>query len=94
MGPITTPRALRKSVGQVEDTVAKGAKIILGESKAFPNSMYKDGSGAGKGVSGYFMAPAILTGLNQDMILSHEEMFAPVCSLLPTGSSSSKPRKK
>ncbi|KAH7124855.1 succinate-semialdehyde dehydrogenase [Dactylonectria estremocensis] len=81
MGPVTTPRALEKAVAQVEDAVAKGAKIVLGEGKAFPNATCAEGSGSGKGVGGYFMAPTILTNMNQDMVLSQEETFAPVCGI-------------
>ncbi|UPK96218.1 hypothetical protein LCI18_007153 [Fusarium solani-melongenae] len=81
MGPLTTPRGLAKATAQVKDAVGKGAEIVLGDGKPHQKATTSEGSGKGKGVGGYFMSPTILTKMNQDMILSQEETFAPVCGV-------------
>ena len=81
LGPVTTPRSLVKAEAQAQDAVSHGAKMVLGTGKAEKNSKEEDGSGAGKGVGGYFMKPTILTGMTQEMLISREETFAPVCGL-------------
>lgn len=77
MGPVTTPNGIQKAEAQVDDAVKLGAKLILGTGKG----LLKDGAGEGKGVSGYFMEPTILTGMTKDMLMTREETFAPVCGL-------------
>lgn len=82
MGPLTTPRALAKAAAQVVDAVGKGAKLVLGDGKAHQNATFAEGSGYGRGVGGYFMLPTVLTNVTQDMLLSQEETFAPVCGIV------------
>lgn len=77
MGPVTTPNGIAKAEAQVQDAVANGAKIVLGSGKGG----CKEGAGQGKGVSGYFMEPTVLTGMTKDMLMTREETFAPVCGL-------------
>lgn len=81
MGPVTTPRGLAKAQQQAEDAVKLGAKMVLGSGKAEKNATEEEGSGQGKGVGGYFMAPTILTDMNPDMLMAKEETFAPVIGL-------------
>ena len=81
MGPVTTPRGLSKAEAQAEDAVKLGAKMVLGNGKAEKNSKEDEGAGVGKGVGGYFMKPTILTGMTNEMLISREETFAPVCGL-------------
>lgn len=81
LGPLTTPRGLDKAMAQVEDAIKKGAKLALGDGRPHLNATFAEGSGAGKGVGGYFMSPTILTDMAQDMLLSREESFAPVCGI-------------
>lgn len=69
MGPVTTPRGLDKAESLYGDAVGKGAKVVMGTGKR---------EGGKDGLTGYFMAPTILTGVTDDMNLSREEMFAPV----------------
>lgn len=78
MGPVTTPRGLIKAEAQVQDALQHGAKLVLGDGKAFEGAV-KDDNACGRGDGGYFMAPTILTGMNADMLMAHEETFAPVC---------------
>lgn len=69
LGPVTTPRGLDKAESLYGDAVEKGAKVVMGTGKR---------EGGKDGLTGYFMAPTILTGITDDMELSREEMFAPV----------------
>lgn len=81
LGPVTTPRGLSKAEAQAEDAIKNGAKLVLGTGKAEKNATENEGSGQGKGVGGYFMAPTVLTGMTADMLMAREETFAPVCGL-------------
>ena len=81
MGPVTTPRGLSKAEEQAADALAHGAKLQLGTGKAYKNATTNEGAGAGKGVSGYFMDPTILTDMNDQMLIAKEETFAPVTGL-------------
>jgi succinate-semialdehyde dehydrogenase / glutarate-semialdehyde dehydrogenase len=65
LGALTTTRNLGKAEDLYQDAVAKGAKTVLGTGKR------EDGDG-------YFMSPTILTGVTDDILLAHEEVFAPV----------------
>lgn len=68
MGPVTTPRGLDKAASQVEDARKLGANIILGGNRI-----------TDKG--GYFFEPTIITDMTKDMLISHEESFAPIAAL-------------
>ena len=81
LGPVCTPRGLVKAQQQAEDAVKLGAKMVLGTGKAEKNATEDEGSGQGKGVGGYFMAPTVLTGMSPDMLMAREETFAPVIGL-------------
>ena len=81
LGPVTTPRGLDKAEAQAADAVKLGAKLVLGTGKARKNSKADEGAGLGKGVGGYFMDPTIMTGMTEEMLMSREETFAPVCGI-------------
>lgn len=70
LGPVTTPRALDKAEEMVQNALAKGAKIVFG------NGRRADDINGSRG--GYFMAPTIMTGITDDMLMSQEEIFAPL----------------
>jgi succinate-semialdehyde dehydrogenase len=78
MGPVTTPRGLAKAEEQAADAIKHGAKLQLGTGKAYKNAT---AAGSGKGLSGYFMDPTILTDMNDQMLIAKEETFAPVTGL-------------
>ena len=71
MGPVTTPRGLDKASAQVEDAVKHGGKVILGGKPKTDGDCAK----------GYFFEPTIITGMTQEMLISREETFAPICAL-------------
>ena len=55
--------------------------MVLGTGKSHKGAKTDEGSGEGKGVGGYFLDPVIMTGMTEDMLMSREETFAPVCGL-------------
>jgi acyl-CoA reductase-like NAD-dependent aldehyde dehydrogenase len=65
LGALTTTRGLDKAEELYEDAVSKGAKVVLGTGKRY------DGEG-------YFMEPTILTDMKDEMLMTHEEIFAPL----------------
>jgi succinate-semialdehyde dehydrogenase/glutarate-semialdehyde dehydrogenase len=68
LGPLTTPRSIAKAEAHVQDAVNKGAKVVSGGKKKTD-------------VDGFFFEPTLLTGMNDTMIISHEETFAPVLGM-------------
>lgn len=68
MGPLTTPRAIPKAQAHVKDAVDAGAKVVCGG---------RTGADVGLG-AGYFYEPTILRDMDQSMLISREETFAPV----------------
>lgn len=66
MGPVTTPRSLDKAEEMAKDAVSKGAKIVLG------TGLRTEVTG------GYFMNPTVMTGVTDDMLMSQDEIFAPL----------------
>ncbi|WP_336741072.1 NAD-dependent succinate-semialdehyde dehydrogenase [Aureimonas altamirensis] len=67
IGPLIEEKALRKVEEHIEDAVSKGATLLSG----------------GKRLGGLFIEPGILTGVTQDMRVSHEETFGPLAPLFP-----------
>lgn len=68
MGPLTTPRGIDKANAQVDDAQRHGAEVLLG-GKAMTSR------------PGYFFEPTILSGMTDEMLISHEESFAPIAAL-------------
>lgn len=68
MGPLTTPRGIDKAVAQVEDARLHGAEVLLGGNTISSRA-------------GYFFEPTILSGMTEQMQISHEESFAPIAAL-------------
>ena len=72
LGPLTTPRSIDKALRQIDDARTLGGQIILGGNKHTKGEH-----------KGYFFEPTIITGMTQDMLISHEESFAPIAALYP-----------
>ncbi|KAL7794310.1 succinate semialdehyde dehydrogenase [Trichoderma ceciliae] len=70
LGPVTTPRSLDRAEDMAKDAIAKGAKMVFGTG-------LRDASGGG----GYFMEPTILTNVTDDMLMSQDEIFAPLLGI-------------
>lgn len=70
IGPVINHLQLAKIEAQVEEAVAKGAKVLTGGHRLDRK--------------GYFYAPTVLTGVTEDMLIMREETFGPVLPILET----------
>ncbi|OLN88690.1 Succinate-semialdehyde dehydrogenase [NADP(+)] 1 [Colletotrichum chlorophyti] len=68
LGPLTTIRGLYKAEALCKDAVEKGAVKLLGTGRREPGD-------------GYFMGPTVLGNMTDAMLMSREEIFAPVLGL-------------
>lgn len=68
MGPMNSEQGLVDIERQVDESVAKGAKLITGGKRV--------------GETGYFYAPTLLTNVTVDMPVWAEETFGPVASIM------------
>jgi succinate-semialdehyde dehydrogenase/glutarate-semialdehyde dehydrogenase len=73
IGPLVNSAALEKVSRQVSDAVERGALLITGGCRLVENGLDK----------GWFYAPTVLSGVNQDMIIYREETFGPVAPIIP-----------
>ncbi|MEV0972401.1 NAD-dependent succinate-semialdehyde dehydrogenase [Microtetraspora glauca] len=73
IGPLVDDAALEKVAGQVEDAVAKGARLLAGGRR-----LKEGGLGAGR-----FYAPTVLADIDESMRIYHEETFGPVAAIIP-----------
>ena len=64
MGPVTTARGVHKARAFVDDAVRKGAQLLTGVGQ--PSS------------TGYFFEPTVMSNVDTSMLISQEEVFAPV----------------
>lgn len=72
VGPLINEAALQKAQRQVDDAVAKGAKIECGGARL-------TGGGLDKGC---FFAPTVLSGVTPDMLIWREETFGPIAPVI------------
>ena len=68
IGPVTTPQSLVKIENQVKDAVKFGGKVLVGGQRV-------------PGRGGYFFEPSVITNMTNDMLLTREETFGPICGL-------------
>jgi acyl-CoA reductase-like NAD-dependent aldehyde dehydrogenase len=74
VGPMNNEPTARKMDAHLEDAVAKGAKVLLGGSRA-----------GGKPTDLYY-EPTVVTDVGVDTLINREETFGPVVPLLRVGS--------
>lgn len=67
IGPLVDQGALEKVKRHVDDALSKGAKLILG--------------GKANGTDCLFYEPTILSNVTENMLITHEETFGPVCPI-------------
>jgi acyl-CoA reductase-like NAD-dependent aldehyde dehydrogenase len=72
VGAVTRPGQLEFLLGQIEDAVGKGAKLLAGGMRIDRK--------------GYFIEPAVLVDVNHGMRLMKEESFGPVVGIQRVGS--------
>jgi succinate-semialdehyde dehydrogenase / glutarate-semialdehyde dehydrogenase len=73
IGPLIDDAALAKVSGQVEDAVAKGARLLTGGRRLV----------AGELAAGRFYAPTVLADVDESMRIYREETFGPVAAVVP-----------
>ena len=71
IGPLVNARQLNWVHSQVEDAVAKGARLLCGGKRLTDN--------------GFFYAPTVLGDCNHDMQVMREETFGPVLGFMKIG---------
>ena len=69
IGPLINENAVQKIQRHIEDAVNKGAILTQG--------------GRRHALGGTFFEPTILENVSQDMLVCHEETFAPLAALIP-----------
>jgi succinate-semialdehyde dehydrogenase / glutarate-semialdehyde dehydrogenase len=72
VGPLIEPAALDKVERHVTDAVAKGAKLLLGGSRASGSDLHSD----------QYFEPTLLTNVDDSMLVTQEETFGPVAPIL------------
>lgn len=72
IGPLNNAAAVDKVARQVEDAVAKGARIVCGGERLRLPGLEK----------GCFYAPTLLAGVTPEMLIYREETFGPVAPVI------------
>ncbi len=75
VGPLTSREQFERVCGLVDEAVADGAELRCGGPVQPP-----------AGLSGAFFAPAVVTGVSQQMRIMREEIFGPVLAVAAVGS--------
>lgn len=70
LGPLASAQQLAKVEGAIADGLADGARLATGGTRPV-------------GLTGYFLSPAVLVDVRNDMRVAREEIFGPVLSVLP-----------
>jgi succinate-semialdehyde dehydrogenase/glutarate-semialdehyde dehydrogenase len=68
IGPLIDEKAIQKVEQHIADSVAKGAKVLLGGKRT--------------GGPGTFFPPTVLTEVTSEMLPMHEETFGPIAPLV------------
>jgi succinate-semialdehyde dehydrogenase/glutarate-semialdehyde dehydrogenase len=68
VGPLSTEQGFKDTMRQVDESVAKGAKVLAGGKRI--------------GEKGYFYAPTVLTGVVKGMPAYDEETFGPILAVI------------
>jgi aldehyde dehydrogenase (NAD+) len=72
IGPLITAAAKRRVLESIEKAVGEGARVLLGGTKT-PEKV---------SAAGNFVAPTVLTGVDEQMAIAREEIFGPVLCLM------------
>jgi aldehyde dehydrogenase (NAD+) len=69
LGPLASAAQFKKVTAALEAARAEGAELVVGGTPV-------------EGLGGYFLTPAVLTGVRNDMSVAREEIFGPVQTVL------------
>lgn len=75
VGPVIDGNAVDKIKSQIEDAVAKGAKVLTGGTEISEGDLKH----------GNFISPTVLTEINEEMDIFTEETFGPVAPVVSFG---------
>ncbi len=73
LGPVVSAEQLERVTGYLALGHAQGAKALAGGERLMLGALAK----------GFFVAPTVFAGVNDDMRIAREEIFGPVLSALP-----------
>ena len=73
IGPLVNEAAVAKVDKQVQDAIGNGADVLCGGQRLTEGGLDR----------GYFYAPTILNGVDQNMLIYREETFGPVAAVVP-----------
>ncbi|MDX6804832.1 aldehyde dehydrogenase family protein [Terrihabitans rhizophilus] len=73
IGPLVSKKQLERVASYIEIGLGEGASATIGGKQMTDGDLSK----------GYFMAPTVLKGVNNDMRIAQEEIFGPVVSAIP-----------
>ncbi len=73
IGPLVDRPSLDKVQRQVDDAVARGARLVAGGSRLTDGGLDR----------GFFFAPTVLTDVDESMTIYREETFGPVAAVIP-----------
>jgi len=76
IGPINNEKQLKIIENQIQDAISKGAKVLTGGKRIFPKDK------EGNELRGYFFEPAVITDVNNSMLLMKEETFGPILPIV------------
>ncbi len=74
IGALVSEAHMRKVLGYIELAKEEGGNVITGGVKVSPD---------GRCRNGYFVSPAVITGLTETCRTNQEEIFGPVVSIMP-----------
>lgn len=73
IGPLIDQSSLDKVQRQVDDAVARGARLLHGGHRLTDGSLD----------SGFFFAPTVLSDVDESMVIYREETFGPIAAVIP-----------
>ncbi|MDC8786470.1 aldehyde dehydrogenase family protein [Roseateles koreensis] len=74
IGPVVDARQLEQNLHYVGLAVREGGELVYG------------GTAVERETPGFYMLPALITGTTNQMTISREEVFGPVCNVIKVGS--------
>jgi acyl-CoA reductase-like NAD-dependent aldehyde dehydrogenase len=73
-GPVVSEEQFERVKGYIDSGLSDGAELVAGASP---------GNGDSSGNGGYFISPALFTGVEDSMRIAREEIFGPVLVAMP-----------
>ncbi len=78
MGPHATAQQRDKTLKYIDLGIGEGARLVTGGQ--IPSRSQLSGEGL---EDGFYIQPTVFADVNQSMVIAQEEIFGPVCSVIP-----------